>query len=146
MTAVILHPSHVLTAKKADDQAYVIRLLVNSAASVLFLSDSGEETERLLLVSGKDLRSDILVKGQHRSGRSGSEELLDAVQPKLIIATSRDFPEQERISDEWAAKVQARGIKLFRQDETGAITLRFSVRGWEAQSYVTGETFRSANR
>jgi hypothetical protein len=57
---------------------------------------------------------------------------LDAVQPRLIIATSRDFPEYERINDQWAEDVRARGIKLFHRDESGAVTLRFDDNGWEA--------------
>jgi hypothetical protein len=93
-----------------------------------------------------NLRSDIIIKGQHHSGQSGSDRFLDAVRPQLIIATSRDFPEYERISDKWAEHVRARSIKLFRQDETGAVTVRFGRGGWEAQSYFTGETFRSANQ
>jgi hypothetical protein len=88
----------------------------------------------------------IIVKGQHHSGQSGSDAFLDAVQPRLIVATSRDFPGHERVSDEWAAGVRAKGIKLFRQDETGAIELRFTLEQWEAQAYVTGEVFRSNKR
>ncbi|MEP7016121.1 MAG: ComEC/Rec2 family competence protein [Verrucomicrobiota bacterium] len=146
VTAHILYPPRVLPATKVDDQTYVVRLNIASSVSMLFMSDSGNETERRLVNSGADLRSDILVKGQHHSGQSGSDTLLDAVKPKLIVATSRDFPETQRISDEWANKIRARGIKLFRQDETGAVTLRFGHHGWEAQSYITGETFRSPNR
>ncbi len=146
VTAKILHPPQSLAATKTDDQAYVVQLFVKPATSIMFLSDSGEETERRLLTSGENLRSDILVKGQHHSARSGCDEFLNAVQPKLIIATSRDFPEEERISDEWAAKVQSRGIKLFRQDETGAVIMRCGPHAWEARSYITGETFRSSSR
>jgi beta-lactamase superfamily II metal-dependent hydrolase len=62
------------------------------------------------------------------------------------VATSRDFPSQERISDEWAERVRSRGIKLFRQDETGAVELELEERDWHARSYLTGETFRSAKR
>ena len=114
--------------------------------SILFMSDSGEKTENSLLACGLNLRSDIIIKGQHHSGQSGSDRFLDAVRPQLIIATSRDFPEYERISDEWAEHVRARGIKLFRQDETGAVTVRVGRDGWEAQSYLTGEAFRSSSR
>ena len=96
--------------------------------------------------SRRDLRSDILVKGQHHSDKSGSEDFLGAVQPRLIVATSRDFPHQERIPDEWAWRVQASGIKLFRQDETGAVELEFAESDWQARAYLTGEIFRSANR
>src|SRR6266566_4580060 len=146
VTAQVLFPPSYFSSPIADDQAYVIHVLVGPAASILFMSDAGIKTEQTLLACHSDLRSDIVVKGQHHSGESGSEAFLDAAQPRLIIATSRDFPDRERISDTWAEELQKRGIKLFRQDETGAVTLRFHHDSWEAQSYVTGETFRSANQ
>jgi ComEC/Rec2-related protein len=146
VTAHVLFPPRTFSSPIADDQAYVIRVLVGPAASILFMSDSGVKTEQALLAHDLDLRSDIVIKGQHRSGQSGSEAFLDAVHPRLIIASSRDFPDHERISDAWAAELQERGIKLFRQDETGAVTLRFRHDSWEAQSYFTGEIFRSASQ
>jgi len=146
VTAQILFPPRIFSSLIADDQAYVIRFLVGPAASILLMSDSGIETEQVLLASHTNLQSDIVIKGQHHSGQSGSGAFLDATRPRLIIATSRDFPVHERISDAWAEELQRRGIKLFRQDETGTVTLRFRRDSWEAQSYVTGETFRSANQ
>jgi beta-lactamase superfamily II metal-dependent hydrolase len=110
------------------------------------MSDSGIETERALLSYGSSLHSDIVVKGQHHSGNSCSGSFLDVVRPRLIIATSRDFPLNERVGDNWAEDLRTRGIKLFRQDETGAVTVRFRSDGWEAQSYLTGETFRSSSQ
>jgi beta-lactamase superfamily II metal-dependent hydrolase len=86
------------------------------------------------------------VKGQHYSGISGVAPFLDAVRPRLIIATSAQFPERERVSDEWADQIRARGIKLFRQDETGAVELKFSGNEWSARAYLTGEVFRSVSR
>jgi competence protein ComEC len=115
-------------------------------AKVLFMSDAGYATENALLASRVDLNSDILIKGQHRSGNSSSDAFLDSVKPRLIIATSRDFPQQERISDEWAEHVRERGIRLFRQDETGAVELEFDPEGWRAKAFVTDEIFRSASR
>ena len=144
--AKCLHPPPGFVSPNTDDQAFVLQITIPNSANVLFVSDSGYATENALLTSGQNLRSDILIKGQHRSGNSGSEQFLDAVQPRLIIATSRDFPQPERISEEWAERVQARGIKLFRQDETGAVELRFHRHEWEARAYVSGETFRSASR
>jgi len=112
----------------------------------LFMSDNGAETEGTLLNNSPDLQSDILVKGQHSSGISGSTPFLDAVRPRLIIATSREFPEHELISEEWAEQLRDRDIKLFRQDETGAVELNFSGYEWSARAYLTGEVFRSVNR
>src|SRR6202022_1350666 len=115
---------------------WYFHLLSVKTAKVLFISDSGDATERSLIGSGVDLRSDVLVKGQHHSGNSGSDNFLDAGQPRLIGATSLDFPPRERISDEWAQRVQARGIKLFRQDETGAVELEFGESEWQARAYL----------
>ena len=110
------------------------------------MSDSGYEVEAALLARGVDLRSDILVKGQHHSGQSGSEAFLGKVRPQLIVATSRDFPAHQRVDDDWAARVRQQGIKLFRQDETGAVEMRFARDGWQARAYMTGEILRSSSR
>jgi competence protein ComEC len=142
----VLFPPEGFQAKIADDKALVAQLLIDKQPRVLFVSDSGAATEDKLLHSGVDLRSDIIVKGQHHSGISGSAAFVDAVHPKVIIATSRSFPDSERITDEWAGMVRARGIRLFRQDESGAVELKFLPKGWVARSYLTGETFRSTSR
>jgi ComEC/Rec2-related protein len=144
--AHVLFPPRGFTGATADDQALVIRLSIAPGRSVLFMSDVGAETEHALLNNGSDLQSEILVKGQHHSGISGSAPFLDAVRPRLIIATSREFPEHERISEQWAEQLRARGIKLFRQDETGAVELNFSGDEWSARAYLTGEVFRSVTR
>ena len=86
------------------------------------------------------------MKGQNHSSASGTEPFLDAVQPKVIIATSRDFPARERIDDAWAEMLNARGIRLFRQDETGAVELIVRDSGWEARAFSSGATFRSNAR
>ena len=111
------------------------------------MSDSGLATEKALLDARIDLHSDILIKGQHHSGKSGSDEFLNAVQPRLVVATSRDFPRHERVDDQWAESIQRlRQIKLFRQDETGAVEIFLQRNGWDARAYVTGEIFRSSSR
>jgi competence protein ComEC len=145
VTAKVLFPPPDFNASTADDQALVVQLSTPSAR-ILFTSDGGPAMEKFLVSSGIDLQSEVLIKGQHHSGDSGSDEFLDAVRPKLIVATSRDFPQQERVSDEWAQRVRARGIKLFRQDETGAVELECREREWKARAYLTGEIFRSARR
>ena len=143
----ILFPPRGFVATTADDQALVFQLRLQNRPQILFLSDSGARTEHELLRTQRStLATSIIVKGQHRSGVSGSAEFLAAVRPKIIVATSRDFPNSEHITDDWAAMVRAHGIRLFRQDQTGAVTLRFYRDHWEARSYLTPETFRSSNR
>jgi ComEC/Rec2-related protein len=146
VNARVLFPPRGFQARMADDQALVLQLFVDKQPRVLFVSDSGMATEAKLLQSGMNLHADVLVKGQHHSGVSGSPEFIAAVDPRVIVATSRTFPNSEHITDEWAAMIRDRGIKLFRQDESGAVELKFFRNGWLARSYFTGETFRSASR
>lgn len=146
ITAKILFPPPKFVAGSGDDETIVVQTTLPTGAKILFMSDSGYATEDALLGAGADLHSDILIKGQHHSGESGSDRFLDAVRPNLIVATSRDFPVAERIDDAWAERMRARGIKLFRQDQTGAVQIGFTDGGWTARSSVTGEIFRRDNR
>lgn len=136
--ARILHPPAGYDRSAADDEALVIQLLVADRWRVLLMSDSGPPTERALVKQGVDLGSDILVKGQHTSGISGSAEFLERVRPQVIVATSPQFPENERLKEEWASEVAQRGIKLLRQDQTGAVALRIYRDRWEAIPFLSG--------
>ena len=144
--AEILYPPPNIKIRSADDAPLIVQLVVNEQIRVLFESDAGTEAEIALLGSGDDLKSDILIKGQHHSGDSGTPEFLDGVKPKLIIATSRESPVAEQISEEWSGEIARRGIKLFRQDWTGAVEIQFRGEDWTARSYLTGEDFRSSKR
>jgi competence protein ComEC len=141
----VLYPPPNTKVRSADDAPLIIQLTIDDSIRVLFESDAGADAERALLESRDDLKSDILIKGQHHSGDSGTFGFLDAVKPELIIATSRDSPVAEKITAEWASAVTERGIKLFRQDQTGAVEIQFRDEGWTARAYLTGETFRSSS-
>ncbi len=142
----ILYPLSGMKVSSADDAPLIVQMIVDEQTRVLFESDAGAEAEAALLELGDDLKSDILIKGQHHSGDSGTPEFLDAVMPKLIIATSRDYPVAEQIGEEWSSEVARRGIKLFRQDRTGAVEIQFRDEGWTAKGHVDGESFRSSTR
>jgi ComEC/Rec2-related protein len=144
--AEILYPPPNIKIRSADDAPLIAQLIINEQIRVLFESDAGAEAEVALLGNGDDLKSDILIKGQHHSGDSGTREFLDGVKPKLIIATSRESPVAEQITEEWSSEIARRGIKLFRQDRTGAVEIQFRGEDWTAQSYLTGECFRSSKR
>ncbi|HEY2799298.1 MAG TPA: ComEC/Rec2 family competence protein [Chthoniobacterales bacterium] len=146
IVARVLFPPPNFKAKAADDEALVVQLEIDGNFRVLLVSDSGAKTEAALLRQPNELRSDVLIKGRHYSGESGSEAFLAAVQPQLVIASSVDFPTRERVSDEWAAMIRARGIKLFREDETGAVRLDFFRDRWRATAFLTHETFTSSSR
>jgi competence protein ComEC len=142
----ILYPTTNIKITAADDAPLIVQLVIDEKIRVLFESDAGANAETALLEAGDNLESDILIKGQHHSGGSGTAEFLEAVKPKLIVATSRESPVAEQITEEWANEIAQRGIKLFREDETGAVEIQFGDEEWTARAYLTCETFRSSSR
>src|SRR5438067_12504540 len=144
--AEILYPKPNIKITAADDAPLILHLVFDEEIRVLFESDAGATAEASLLETGDNLQSDILIKGQHYSGGSGTPRFLEAVKPKLIIATSRESPVAEQITQEWANEIAQRGITLFRQDQTRAIEVQFGNEEWTARAYLTGETFRSSSR
>jgi competence protein ComEC len=142
----ILYPTTNTKVTAADDAPLIVQLVFDEEIRVLFESDAGAKAEAALLETGDNLQSDILIKGQHHSGGSGTSRFLEAVKPKLIVATSRESPVAEQITEEWANEIAQRGIKLFRQDQTGAVEVRFGDEEWTARGYLSGETFRSSSR
>ncbi len=141
----VLYPSGEVRTRIADDRAFVLQLTA-AGTRVLFVFDSGFFTERWLLEHPTDLRSDIVVKGQHMSDISGTAEFFDAVLPKVAICSAADFPKQARVSESWAKQVESRGIRLFRQDETGAVQIKIERAGFEVGSFLHHQTFRSRSR
>jgi len=73
----------------------------------------------------------------HASDFSGTPDFLDAVHPSLIVASSTSFPPEEQIREEWAAQVEALGIRLLRQDRTGAVRITLDAHGaWQAEPFM----------
>lgn len=141
VTLHVLYPPEGLRAGPADDKALVVRLDA-AGKRILFTSDAGFTTERWLAENAPpdELRADILVKQMHAKDFSGTPEFLQAVGPALVVASSTRFPPQEAIREEWAAQVEALGIRLLRQDQTGAVRITLPRDGaWQAEPFLGGK-------
>jgi competence protein ComEC len=142
VSARVLFPPAGIEARTADDKALVWQ--INAFGTrVLLMSDSGFSTERWLLEHEQDLRSDILVKGEHASDFSGTPDFLRAVAPRLLICSASDFPPSEQVNEQWARETSARGIALFREDKTGAVEIAIRPSGWQARAFVNHQVFTS---
>ncbi len=138
----ILYPPPDLSVKAADDAPLIARIEIADRTSLLLESDAGADAEAALVAAGDGLESDILIKGQNHRGGSGTRAFLDAVKPQLVIATSRESPLNEQITEQFVQDLAERGIKLFRQDQTGAVEIEFAENGWRARSFITNEIVR----
>jgi competence protein ComEC len=119
-----LHPCHGRSgfdpSLSANDNSVALRFTYGRTSFLLpgDLSRGGEER---LLGSGADVSADVLVLGHHGSDSSSTPRFLDAVRPRVAIASAgRDnrygFPRASVI-----AALAHRGARLYRTDRDGAI-------------------------
>ncbi|QJE96506.1 ComEC/Rec2 family competence protein [Luteolibacter luteus] len=118
---VIHEPDAASQNMMADERVMVCRLHWRGWR-ILFMGDAGWSIERAMLESGRDLSADVIVAGRHRNDSSMGDAFLEAVKPRAIIASHADFPYAERIPPGFVSDCESRGIRLFHQGQTGAVT------------------------
>jgi ComEC/Rec2-related protein len=132
----ILHPPVGFKGNLADDKVMVVRF-EEKGRHVLFLSDAGVETCRWMQENCPSrLAAEVLVIGRHKNGLLPEADFLQLVKPEVLIASATDFPETEKMDEVWAEMVENMGIQLLRQDETGAVIIRFAKDELETESFV----------
>jgi competence protein ComEC len=119
----VLHEPDARNQNSAADNRVMVTRLHWHGWRVLFTSDAGLATERAMLKAGGDLRADVIVAGRHRNDASLGDDFLAAVQPKAIIASHAEFPQAERVPEDWMEACEKRGMRVFHQGRTGAVTL-----------------------
>jgi len=122
---VSLNPPEIAyrPAPRTDNDASLVFMLRYGATRVLLPGDAGAEAEHSMVRRRLDLRADVLKLGHHGSASATSDRWLDAVRPKAaIISVGRRNPfghPDRRV----LARLRRRGIRVFRTDERGAITV-----------------------
>jgi len=122
--AQVLYPARDMKPRLAEDRTLVIQLRIGSQR-VLWSNDAGFVAEKAMLerFTPEELRSDILLREQHGTDLSATEEFLDAVRPRWIISSNSSFPAHKQLPPELRALCAKRGIQLYDQAETGAVRL-----------------------
>lgn len=137
----VLHPPAGLSHRTADEKVLIVRVDIEGLR-ILFLSDAGLATERWLLAHQRaELACDILIRGAPNAGPSAGSDFLAATHPKVVITTAARFPSSENLSPELISHLQATGVVLFRQDQTGAVTIKVSSTSWQVSAFLTGQQF-----
>jgi beta-lactamase superfamily II metal-dependent hydrolase len=144
-TMRVLYPPIGLKRTSAADMALVLQLQ-SGHTRALFMSDSGFSTEQWLLENEPDLKSDIVIKGQHSKDLSGTPDFLARVAPKVVVCSGLGYAEPVEKLDAWEKETAAQGIDVFRQDQTGAVRIDIRDDGYEVQGFLNGQTFRSRAR
>ena len=133
----VLHPAVTDKFDRADDAALVLRGEFHGVR-VLLLSELGAAGQRALLARGADLRADLVIAGLPEHGEPLADELLAAIQPRIIVLTDAEFPVTKRAKPVLLARLSRPGATLLRLTEAGSLTLHFRAGQVEALS-VSGQ-------
>jgi len=138
----VLHPapgepalSNPESGSRLNNNSMVLKISFGKTA-FLFTGDLEKEGEEILCRNRKEfLRSDVLVVPHHGSRTSSSEAFLSAVGPSICVISCRDsgfsrFPHPDTL-----AKLEDIGCRVFRTDESGAVTFRVGADKVEMQTY-----------
>ena len=71
---------------------------------------------------------------------------VDAVRPRLIVSTGARFPASERPDENWISLVEGRGIRVFRQDVTGAVRIDLRPTAFQAAGFFDGSRYSSPTK
>jgi competence protein ComEC len=139
----VLHPNPTDHFPQADDCSVVL-FGTFGRARVLLLSDLGRPGQNALLDRNPDLKADIVVTGLPVRTEPICDDLLDHVQPRLVIVSDSEFPASERASAKLCDRLARKNVPVLYTHATGSATIEFRQVGWDVRT-MSGARFSSAN-
>jgi competence protein ComEC len=127
-----LHPPPESSFSRADDSALVLKGEIHGMR-ILLLSDLGRAGQETLLASGVDLKAHIVVAGLPEQDEPLRSNLLDAIQPELVVITDSEYPATQRAPRRLRERFERTGTPVIHLRNTGAIRLRIRPDGWTFQ-------------
>jgi competence protein ComEC len=123
-----------------NDASLIARLKYKNY-SFLFTGDLMEAGEQIWMRAGADFKSDVLKLGHHGSRTSTGEEFLKAVSPKIAVVTAGENNKYGFPDDEVLNRLKQRGIKIYRTDLDGAITITTDGTSLKIDTFVTRDNY-----
>ena len=135
----VLHPSAEGISQRSDDNSLVL-LMEYGSTRVLLTSDIGKSVEHRLVASNAEIRAQILVKGRHSTEPTGTDEFLNSVQPEIVVQAVSPESSSRYLESDLRDRLRQRGIRLYRTDETGAVTIRLKKLGYTVATFLQPRT------
>lgn len=137
----VLHPAASIYAeasrRKENDRSCVLRV-ATAAGSVLLTADAEARAEGEMLARHEPLRSDVLVIAHHGSKTSSTDRFIDAVSPRIGVLSVGYMNRFHHPNAAVVARYAARGVRLERTDERGALHIVLPASGGAAPQ-ATGQ-------
>ncbi|WP_435349694.1 lamin tail domain-containing protein [Haloarchaeobius sp. HRN-SO-5] len=122
--SVLGPPREPLENVDRNENSIVLRV-THGETSFLFTGDAEDDEERFVLSNyGSSLQSTVLLAGHHGSRSSTGDELLDAVDPRLVVLSSAYDSQYGHPHQETLDRLAARSIPAYWTATHGNVVLR----------------------
>jgi competence protein ComEC len=115
----VLHPKEGEDFARSDDEAIVLSRTMDGR-KITLLSDLGRLGQQALLRGGGDLRSDVVFAGVPNDGQALRPELLEVMQPKVLVVAGNDAKAQRALRD---LRARATNINVIATMDERAVTI-----------------------
>ncbi|MSU55083.1 MAG: MBL fold metallo-hydrolase [Candidatus Taylorbacteria bacterium] len=120
----VLFPDRDVSGVSTNDGSIVGRLVYGNT-SIMFTGDSPQNVEQyLVLLDGKNLKSDVLKAGHHGSRTSSSEEFVGFVSPSYAVISDKKGNSYGHPHKETLETFDKFGIKVLRTDQVGTVVMK----------------------
>ncbi|GGE74673.1 DNA internalization-related competence protein ComEC/Rec2 [Priestia taiwanensis] len=111
--------------EKEENERSIVLYAVLGEYRWLFTGDLEEEGERMLVKNYQKLQVDVLKAGHHGSKTSTTEQLVEQINPKIVVISAGERNRYQHPHREVIERLQQRDITIFRTDKHGMVTYSF---------------------
>jgi beta-lactamase superfamily II metal-dependent hydrolase len=118
----VLSPDPAVTYHDLNNRSIVLRVVFKKVAFLL-AADAQADAERHILASGDDVGAQVLQVGHHGSHAGTTPEWLAKVRPQVAVISCARHNEYGHPSREVTDRLRYSGIRYYRTDSDGAVSL-----------------------
>lgn len=141
LTVTTYWPGEENVARRMEDRGLVLRFRYQARGlerTLLYAGRIGQDSEAQLIAQFPALHADVLVQGWHGTKPNLGLDWLRAIAPRQVILAPSTSYSGERM-DSIELLPEAERPQVWRQDETGAVTVRLTAEGVVATSFVPAQ-------
>ncbi len=124
----------LLSDRESNNSSLVLKLSFRGVG-ILLGGDIAAEAETILVQSGADLRSHVLLVPHHGLRHSCSAPFLKLVNPAYAVVSTRETPFLRAPHPEVLERLGSAGARIFRTDHHGAVTVESDGRSLSVRPY-----------
>jgi beta-lactamase superfamily II metal-dependent hydrolase len=101
---------------------------------ILLLSDLSRAGQSELLAQTNDLRANIVIAGLPNESEPLCDDLIEAIQPRVIVIADSEFPATRRASRALHERLEQKQIPVIYTRAAGAVKIVTDKSGWKLET------------